>query len=58
MRPGAPAPPPARPNGADFVRSLAAAGYTKLSVRDIARLAMAGVNADYIREMAKYRDKK
>ena len=40
------------------VRSLAAAGYSKLTPRDVARLAMAGVNADFIREMSKYRDKK
>lgn len=40
-----------------FVRAMAAAGYANLSVRDLVRLALAGVDAEFIRKMQKYRDK-
>ena len=40
-----------------FIKALADAGYTNLSAEDLARLAMSGVNADFIREMSQYKKK-
>lgn len=42
---------------AEFVRKLAAAGYANLSVRELQRLAAAGVDDDFIRDMEQYRKK-
>lgn len=40
-----------------FIRDLAAAGYTNLSVRDLTRLAAVGVDDKFIREMSQDREK-
>jgi hypothetical protein len=40
-----------------FVKHLADAGYTNLSVHQLTSMAAHGVNADFIREMEQYRDK-
>jgi hypothetical protein len=39
------------------VKRLAAAGYSNLSVRELSRLAAAGVDDDFIRSMDQYRKK-
>jgi hypothetical protein len=39
------------------VKKLADAGYKNLSVRELSRLAAAGIDDDFIREMEQYRDK-
>jgi len=41
-----------------FVKTLADAGYTNLSARELTRLAASGVNADFIRDLSKYRKDK
>jgi hypothetical protein len=41
-----------------FVKALADAGYANLSVRDLIRLASSGVNAEFIRDMSQYKEKK
>ena len=43
--------------GPELIKSLADAGYTNLSVKDLTRMAAVGVSADFIRELAKYRTK-
>ncbi|HYH06490.1 MAG TPA: hypothetical protein VEK11_05440 [Thermoanaerobaculia bacterium] len=43
---------------AAFVKRLSDAGYANLSARELIRLAAAGVNADFIREIEQYQDKK
>ena len=43
---------------ADWVRQLAAAGYSNLSVKELTRMAAVGIDANFIRDMEKYRDKK
>ena len=40
-----------------WVQKLAGAGYTNLSVKELVRLAAAGIDENFIREMSKYRDK-
>ena len=40
-----------------FVKKLAEAGYTNLSVKELTRLAAAGIDDSFIREMEQYRKK-
>ena len=42
---------------ANFVKSLADAGYTNLSAKELVRLRVSGVDANFIRELSKYRTK-
>jgi len=40
-----------------FVKSLADAGYANLTAKELIRLRVSGVDADFIRELSKYRTK-
>jgi hypothetical protein len=41
----------------EFVQRLAKAGYTNLSAHELKRLAAAGVDENFIRDMEQYRKK-